>query len=437
MHSTLENQEVKAFLARSLSTSGANSCIEGPQIVTVALFHPAFETIGGAEILVATQAKCIARAGVDVRVVTLSFDQTRWAGWFDGIPVRVTPKLPWLDRLAPELTRLQRTIPRANEYLTGCHTVVACNFPTNVLLGASSIKARRIWSCTEPSRYLHLAATNPRLDGRHKENPSGITESERYYTEQLERNERDMRKPARAGLVAFDIEQTKKLDSIYAISECSRDSVRRVYGRSDAKVIYPVVRFPAERMAHRAGLDRSGLQILTHSRLETLKNVDSVLRGFALFLAKHPSSRLHVVGEGSQRGRLDELARQLGIAASIRFHDYLAEAKLREVYAACDVFALLPLDEPFGMVFPEAAARGLLLVGPDHGGPFEILDGGRIGWVGDPFQAESIAEAFARIWSLSDHEVDQRRSIADEACRSRFSESVIGPQLVSAFAAEA
>jgi glycosyltransferase involved in cell wall biosynthesis len=112
----------------------------------------------------------------------------------------------------------------------------------------------------------------------------------------------------------------------------------------------------------------------------------------------------------------------------------LDEDKLREVYAACDVFALLPFDEPFGMVFPEAAARGLLLIGPDHGGPFEILDGGRLGWVCDPFQPAAIAEALHRIRSLPDGEADERRSIADEACRARFSEAAIVPQLVRAFA---
>jgi glycosyltransferase involved in cell wall biosynthesis len=96
------------------------------------------------------------------------------------------------------------------------------------------------------------------------------------------------------------------------------------------------------------------------------------------------------------------------------------------------VFALLPVDEPFGMVFPEAAARGLLLVGPDHGGPLEILDGGRLGFSCDPFSPEAVAEAFRRIWRLADSEVDARRVAADDACRERFSAGVIGPQILRA-----
>ena len=86
------------------------------------------------------------------------------------------------------------------------------------------------------------------------------------------------------------------------------------------------------------------------------------------------------------------------------------------------------------MVYPEACARGLLLIGPDYGGPFEILDGGRLGWIRDPFLPEALADALHRVWALSDAEVDARRIEADRACRSRYSEAAIGPQLYRALA---
>jgi len=175
------------------------------------------------------------------------------------------------------------------------------------------------------------------------------------------------------------------------------------------------------------------LQVLIHSRLEAVKNVDNVLRAFALHAATDPGARLHVVGEGRDQDNLHRLRDELGLGQLVTFHGYLSEEKLNAVYAACDVFALVPIDEPFGMVFPEAAARGLLLVGPDHGGPFEIIDGGKLGWACDPFSPDSIAEAFAEIWALSDTEVDRRRAAADQGCRARYSESAIGPQLVEVF----
>jgi glycosyltransferase involved in cell wall biosynthesis len=69
------------------------------------------------------------------------------------------------------------------------------------------------------------------------------------------------------------------------------------------------------------------------------------------------------------------------------------------------------------------------LVGPDHGGPFEIVDGGRLGWACDPFNPEALAAAFEEIWASSDGTLDERRSLAEKACRDRYSEATIGPKL--------
>ncbi len=217
---------------------------------------------------------------------------------------------------------------------------------------------------------------------------------------------------------------------IWALSEFSRDCVAAVYGRKDAEVIYPMVRFPGAGPS-RSGLRRDGLGVLCHARLETLKNVDTVLRGFSQF-ARTPNgvrARLHIVGQGGARPRLERLARRLGLADSVTFHGFLALSELERVYAACDVFALLPIDEPFGMVFPEAAARGLLVIGPDHGGPREILDHGRYGWSVNAFSPEALAEALMAITRLPDGEVDRRRDEADRVFRQRFSRETIGRRL--------
>jgi glycosyltransferase involved in cell wall biosynthesis len=401
--------------------------------MTLAIFHPAFHAVGGAEILVASYARALKSSGMDVCVVTLSFDADRWKGWLEGIPVRVVAKPPWTDSLRNYVTKLRRTVDRAEPCLRDCTSVLAFNFPANILLGASAIRARRAWYCTEPSRYWHMVATNPRLHGRVTSTQKGITDAESDFRESLKGHEKAISRPSvRTREIAFDVESTNKLETIIAISEFGRDNVRRVYGRTDVEVIYPIVRFPPRRASFRAGLQRDGLRILTHSRLEIPKNVDNVVRGFAPLVAKLPGSQLHVVGDGKQKKGLEILARELGVADSVRFHGYVPEKDLDRIYDLCDVFALTTLDEPFGMVYPEAAARGLLLVGPDHGGPFEILDGGRFGWICDPFDPQSLTDAFLRIWSLSDAEVDSRRLEADRACRERYSEAAIGPRLYRA-----
>jgi glycosyltransferase involved in cell wall biosynthesis len=228
----------------------------------------------------------------------------------------------------------------------------------------------------------------------------------------------------------LDLKLTPQVEIICANSEFTRDNLRRIYGRDDAHVVYPIVRFPEHGRA-RTGIDRTrGLQILTQSRLDSVKNIDQVLRAFALYRTRAAAgAQLHIVGVGPEARSLRALAAELALGSSVRFHGFLPASELERIYDSCDVFALAPIDEPFGMVFPEAAARGLLLVGPNHGGPNEILDGGRLGWTCDPFVAESMAEAFERIGACSDAELDGRRAQLNQACRARFDEAVVGPLL--------
>jgi glycosyltransferase involved in cell wall biosynthesis len=192
--------------------------------------------------------------------------------------------------------------------------------------------------------------------------------------------------------------------------------------------VYPIVRFPEGGLTRRS-IDRDRLQVLVHTRLEVLKNVDTVIRGFARYHAGHPGSALHIVGDGPARARLEALATDLLSPTACTLHGYLQQDELRALYERCDVLALLPLDEPFGMIFPEAAARGLLLIGPDHGGPLEIFEGGNLGPCVDPFDPAAVAEALQEVGDLSPSEVSRRRVEADRSCRARFSSSVVVPKL--------
>ena len=85
----------------------------------------------------------------------------------------------------------------------------------------------------------------------------------------------------------------------------------------------------------------------------------------------------------------------------------------------------------YDMVFPEAAQRGLLLIGPDHGGPLEILDGGALGWALDIFSPEPLADALAEASRLPAHEVARRRERAATACRDRYGPRATLPVLLA------
>ena len=398
----------------------------------VALFHPSFAVSGGAEFLIASQASALAAEGLDLRLVTMAYDGARWSSRMVGVDVRTYPKRHWLDGLMPwdRIGKIRRRALAAAPHFRDRDVVLAYNFPTNDMLGYLDLPIRTLWQCNEPPRGLHMREANPILSAR--VDASGgryLEDATAAFAPRLRRFDQSL--SGRSGLRSrrqFDLDTTARLDTLFAISAFTRDNARRIYGRCEEAPVYPVVRFPEGGRARR-GLDRSGLQVLVHSRLEVLKNIDTVLRGFACFQATCPGARLHVVGEGAHRTSLEALAKELLPSGVCRFHGYLPDEELRSVYERCDAFALLTLDEPFGMVYPEAAAKGLLLIGPDHGGPLEILEGGGLGSVVDPFSPEALAGALAEIWSLDDAEVERRRERADQACRSRYGLAAVTPQL--------
>ena len=119
------------------------------------------------------------------------------------------------------------------------------------------------------------------------------------------------------------------------------------------------------------------------SRLVTRKGQDTLIRAWPQVLAARRHAVLLLVGGGTRGDRLRRLAERLGVAGSVVFTGPVPWADLPAYYDAGDVFAMPcrtrrgGLDvEGLGIVYLEASAAGLPVVGGDSGGaPDAILDG--------------------------------------------------------------
>ncbi|MFJ8694514.1 glycosyltransferase family 4 protein [Streptomyces roseolilacinus] len=140
------------------------------------------------------------------------------------------------------------------------------------------------------------------------------------------------------------------------------------------------------------------------SRLVPRKGQDTLIQAMPAVLAAVPDAVLLVVGGGPYAKDLHRLARETGVADSVRFTGPVPWEELPAHHGAGDVFAMPcrtrrgGLDvEGLGIVYLEASATGIPVVAGDSGGaPDAVLDG-ETGWV---VRGDSPQEAAERIVPL-------------------------------------
>jgi glycosyltransferase involved in cell wall biosynthesis len=164
---------------------------------------------------------------------------------------------------------------------------------------------------------------------------------------------------------------------------------------------------PAEQAAARArlGLDPHEFIVLQLGRLVPRKGIDNVIRSLVHLPGDVPA-RVLVVGGDSRApdeartpeiARLREVARTLGVLDRVSFTGHRQRSELRDFYAAADVFVSTPWYEPFGITPLEAMACGTPVVGSAVGGIQYSVRDGVSGFLVPPHDPRALAERLVRL----------------------------------------
>lgn len=168
-----------------------------------------------------------------------------------------------------------------------------------------------------------------------------------------------------------------------------------VFGRFGfhARSIFNIVETSRFRFRERVPLKPV---FFSNRNFEPLYNVSCTLRAFALIQKRFPEARLTLAGDGSLRGNLEALARELGLR-NVEFIGRVAPSRMPELYDAADIYLNSPdIDNMPGSII-EAYAAGLPIVTTNAGGIPYIMTDGETGLMVERNDHAGLAEAAIRL----------------------------------------
>ncbi|HHH39730.1 MAG TPA: glycosyltransferase family 1 protein [Sedimenticola sp.] len=159
--------------------------------------------------------------------------------------------------------------------------------------------------------------------------------------------------------------------------------------------IIDLQRFAPAEAEERAPGD--GPRLAVTRNLEPIYGIDTAIRAVALLRPEWPGIRLWIAGSGPQKGELQALAEQLGVADQVRFTGRLAPDEVAGLYRDTDIVLNPTTVDNMPNSILEALASGTPVVSTDAGGiPWMVENGvsALLVGVGD---AEGMADQVRRL----------------------------------------
>jgi N-acetyl-alpha-D-glucosaminyl L-malate synthase BshA len=221
-------------------------------------------------------------------------------------------------------------------------------------------------------------------------------------------------------------------DGVTAISHYLKGATKEIFQFDDIEVIPNFIcqtdyaRHPVAEL--RSSLASEGEPLLVHvSNFRPVKRPVDCVEILAQVLKKGISTRLVMVGDGSERPSVEHRARCLGVYDKCVFVG--KQPKIVDYLSAADVLLLPSEQESFGLAALEAMACEVPVIASRVGGIPEVVTDGETGFLSEVGDLEKMAKDAARL--LSD--ITLRREMGKRARDSaveRYRTDIVIPQYI-------
>ena len=217
-----------------------------------------------------------------------------------------------------------------------------------------------------------------------------------------------------------------------------------------ARMLQKIYRLPGEKIhTCYCGIDKREYTLPGNPPTQTLKprilfvggnmqrkGLPALIAAAPAILAAFPLAEFWVIGRDRVETRMKELCQELGVSQQFRFLGHQPNEKIPDFLENSTVFVMPSLIEAFGIVFLEAMAAGVPVIGTRVGGIPEIVENGVNGLLVEPDDPLDLSRAILKV--LSDGKLaDQFRQAGLRTvekfslenvmtCNYRVFESVLG-----------
>jgi glycosyltransferase involved in cell wall biosynthesis len=199
-------------------------------------------------------------------------------------------------------------------------------------------------------------------------------------------------------------------DWIVGICEATTSNIKDAGNAPDRKILsvyngaVPVVPPPPDQRP-----TKTGFTLLYVGRLEPVKNLQFLLTAFRAAIAQVPEMRLWLVGDGTERQRLEQVTDELGLHANVSF--WGQQMDVAPFFASADAFVMSSVSEGLPMSLLQALSSRLPAVVTDVGGMAEVVRLAQAGITIPLGHVEGMAEALVRLAT----QANERETFANNA----------------------
>ena len=204
----------------------------------------------------------------------------------------------------------------------------------------------------------------------------------------------------------------QKADKILAVSAFTKQKIIEIHGISPDKItvfhntidpyfVYPSVFDKPKYLLDRYGLDEKDPVIFTLTRLtssEKNKGYDHIINVLPALIKKFAQAKYLLSGkyDASEKSRIDNLKKANDVSDTVVLTGFVKDEEVTDHYLLADVFILPSRKEGFGIVFIEAMACGLAVIGGNKDGSTDALKNGELGLLVDPENETEILHALEK-----------------------------------------